>query len=134
MNKEGLTLMELLVVLVIILILAAGAVLYGSRPLEFAHAKAARATLQTIYAAEREFCIHNGRYTDLPTLLAERYMQDPNDPDQQRWVYDVLPLGGEDLNTCGNFIAQATRIAGPNIGEFIAVDQTGTIDTSGWDP
>ena len=117
--------MEVLIVVVIISILAGLSIVYGTKPLEAAKAKAAKAMLQTIYAAEKEYCIHNDTYADLSALIAERYLDDPNDPDQRDWSYSTPSVGGASPpNDCGTFTAEASRQGtGHNFGETITIDQ-----------
>lgn len=135
MRKSAFTLIELLMVVVILATLAGLSLLYGARPIESGKARAARAVLQVIYAAEREYCIHhlpNGSYGDLGTrgapgpLVTNGYMDDPNDPDQRDWDYTTTGIVPGGPNDCGTFTAEATRRTGPNNGEFISIDQDGT--------
>ena len=129
--RKGFTLMEALIVVVIISILAGLSIVYGTKPLEAAKAKAARAILQTIYAAEKEYCIHNGIYADLPILLTESYLDDPNDPDQRDWLYSASHAGGGTPNDCGTFTVDASRRgSGHNGGETITIDQDGAYTCS----
>ena len=133
MKKNAYTLIEVLIVVVIVSILAGLSVIYGTKPLEAAKAKAARAMLQTIYAAEKEYCIHSGSYTTLGTsstsgtLLGERYIDNPNDPDQRDWNYTTpAPGASTGPNDCGTFTVNARRRgSGHNAGQTISIDQDG---------
>ena len=126
--------MEVLIVVTIITVLAALTVVYGTKSLEATKAKTARAMLQVIYAAEKEYCIHGGTYTTLGafgtsgTLLGERYLDDPNDPDQKDWTYTTpAPGASTGPNNCGTFLVIATRQgSGHNGGGTIRIDQDNT--------
>ena len=130
--------MELLIVMVIITVLATLAVTYGTKSLEATKAKTARAMLQVIYAAEKEYCIHSGSYTTLGafvtpgTLLGERYLDNPNDPDQRDWNYTTpAPGASTGPNNCGTFLVIATRRGtGHNGGNDIRIDQDNTYTCS----
>ncbi|MBI4437045.1 MAG: prepilin-type N-terminal cleavage/methylation domain-containing protein [Candidatus Omnitrophica bacterium] len=136
-KRRAFTLVELIIVAVLVVILAAAAIPYGAKTLETGKWREARATLQAIYAAEGEFCLHNDRYAELgppsvpPTLLSERYLKDPNDPDQKSWLYTLIvtppafvPPGGD----CGTFEVTATRQGtGRNVGETVTIDQEGVL-------
>jgi len=138
MKETGYTLIELVIVFVIIGVMAGLAVIYGNRPLEVAHGRSARAVLQAIHAAEREFCIHNNVFTDLGdeltpgTLIGDAYLDDP-DFDQQIWDFDATAVPDPNPNACGTFTATATRVSGVNVGEDITLDETGQFGGS-WDP
>lgn len=123
MKEYAYTLMEILIVLIIISILAGMAVIYTNRPLEMMKGKAARAVLQAIYAAEREYCIKRGSFADLPTLINEGYADNPNDPDQRDWTYRIEGVGGESINDCGTFTAEAERRTAS--GGTITINQDG---------
>ena len=132
---RGFSLMELMVVVIIISLLAGLSLAYGIKPIESAKAKGARAMLDVIYAAEKEHCTLNNVYTNLATLVAEHYLDDPNDPDQNDWAYTVSSAGVAGPNDCGTFLATATRQGiGSNSGEFITIDESGQIDDSNWTP
>ena len=131
---RGFSLMELMVVVIIISVLAGLSLAYGIKPIESAKAKGARAMLDAIYTAEKEFCMHNGSYGNLGaplnpgTLVGEFYIDNPNDPDQRDWAYSNDPLGASTgPNDCGTFTINATRAGGPNNVEYISIDQDGVI-------
>ena len=137
MKKNAVTLLELLIVVLITSILAGLVLVYGVKPFEAAKAKGARAMLQAIYTAEKEYCIHNGAYTTLGgalapnTLLGERYLDTPNDTDQRDWLYATpAPGASAGPNDCGTFTVDATRTRGPHQNESISIDQDGNYTCS----
>jgi len=133
MKSDAFTLMELILVAVIIVIIAATVAPLGAKTLEVGKWKAARATLQAIHSAEEEFCIHRGTYAALGapgvanTIVGGRYIDDPNDPDQRDWIYTATPAGVVTPGDCGTFTATAQRRAGRNASETVTIDKNGDL-------
>ncbi len=126
MKKNGFTLLELIITVIIVAILAGISIPYGTRSFEAAKAKGARIVLQAVNSSEREYCLHNGQYADLNTLVNEGYLENPNDPDQRDWTYSTTFIPSSGPNDCGSFSAEALRNgSGHNAGETISIDQNG---------
>jgi len=129
LNKKGITIIELIVTIVIIGILSSIAMPTFTRMMETTRAKGARVALQQIRTAERVY--HSGESTYLPLPLgtveddiaainAELNIFLPAGTNRH-WDYSV------EAPTADTFNAEAERRDGPNAGERITIDETGTL-------
>ncbi len=122
--REGFTLYELLIVVVIVGLLATAAVTTNGKALERARVNEAQVMLNMIYRAERLYRIDQGTYGDLasPGLIGANYVD--GNPTNQRWTF-TIEGGSLGINT---FTARATRQGtGPVYNnKTIRLDQTFT--------
>ncbi len=135
MNRDsGITLIELMVVLIIVGILAAIAMPLFPRAMEATRAKEAVASLQQIRTGERIYRVEENTYfyssgdggltetkeinETIRTYLDVR--------DQRNWDYDVTFVGTEG----STFVATATRLGGDYASETIKIDEAGELSGS----
>ena len=131
--RRGVTLIELVTVLIVVGILATLVLPMFVKTMETTRAQEVVAALRQIRAAEKiyrtqeNFCYpRNATVTNIGTI--NNFLRIFLDRRTNRnWNYSITAAGSI-------FTATATRTSGRNSGETITIDQTGTIDKSGWSP
>ncbi len=130
-SMSGLTLIELMVVVVILGILVAVGVPSYRSTTQRSYWRAGRDILQLIYAGERSYFFINGEYKDgLATTSQdadwrEIFMDNPNmtDPAINRLRVEYTVACGVGGTDCKTFLATATRRSGPCDGKILTIDQ-----------
>ena len=136
MRRTGMTLNELMIVVLIVSVTAGLAIPTYVTTVERARGGEASATLRLLDAAEKVYHVDEGVFTDLTAadsgfLVAEGYVQDPNADPNRPFDYSVSAV------TDTQMIVQAVRIGGGcNNGEDLVLwDTDGTITAGGtWTP
>ncbi|GEM_PF-1327309 len=122
--RSGVSLAELLAVVVMVGILAGIALPSYQNMVERARVRDAQTTLNMIFQAQRIFRLDQTpqTYGDLPTLIARNYLPNPNG--SADWTYTAATVPGAPPT----FTATATRNGGgaPYAGTGISLDQTFT--------
>lgn len=103
-RKQGVTVLELFIVIVIITILAGIAVTAWQSQVERENADNAKTVLKTLWQAERNLFAWKDRYVSLPELLASDLVDDPNNS-AAAYEYEVTE------NTASTLTIKATRKA-----------------------
>lgn len=130
MKNKGFTLMEMVLTVIIIAVLVSIAVPSYISTVERARAREARATLDSMraaeymYSAERRAFIQLDVGSDAPWEACG--LENPNNNARSSFSYS-LTLGG------GGFTGTATRLDGPNVLETITMDQGGN-EGGTWSP
>ena len=109
MQARGVTLTELLMVVVIIAILATAAIPGYRRAAERGYWRGAQDVLRTIYAGEQVYFTMNDQFLNNPTTLAqwrEIYMDDPNVSSPMPVTFSVTAAG---VGPGATFTASADR-------------------------
>ena len=112
MKRDGFTLVEVLIVVIIIGILAAIGIPQFASSIEKAKGGEARAGLGHIQTGEKVYYAENETYTtlsDLDISLTQRF-----------WAFSIAA-------TATTYTATATRSGGVRSGQTITMDETGTI-------
>lgn len=117
--RNGLTLLELVIGVIVLSILAAIAVPNFSRALERAKVQDAQETLVSLYEAQRLYRLDNDTYGELLNdLVNNGYATDPDpgnaNPD---WNFASSDIEAD------TFVVTATRTGGPNSGATLEVDE-----------
>ena len=136
MSRRGMTLMELIMVVIIVGILATMALPGYSRTIEVQYFRGAQDVLQAIYAGQQVFFVDSdGTYRPQPATMAEwrdeLYMDDPNVPPGPV-TYAIVTAAGDT-----QFTATATRAGtGPFGGGTATIDEDRTMLPPGapWPP
>ncbi len=136
--RRGLTLTEVVTVLIIVGILTTLALPMFVKTMETTRSQEVVAALRQIRAAEKiyrtqenfyypHFSVHPAAETVIATINQDlrTFLDTTTD---RNWNYSI------DTGATDTFTATATRTSGINSGETIAIDQAGTIDKSGWTP
>ena len=131
--RRGFTLTEVVTVVIIVGILVTLALPMFVKTMETARAQETVVALRQIRAAEKiyrtqeNFCYpRNATVANIGTI--NNFLRIFLDRRTNRnWDYVITAAGN-------SFTATATRTSGRNNGETITIDQTGTIDKSGWSP
>ena len=122
MRRTGFNLVELLVVVSILGILVALSIPHFMRAIERTRVQEAQETLRALFESERLYRMDNDRFTDLGTLVNERYAADP-DPGNSitDWDFAIDPAGVG----VNRFTAIATRTGGGQYNnQTVSLDQT----------
>lgn len=129
-NRNGLSLVELLVSVTIMGVLMAMAVPSFRRAVDQSKADIAAANLRAIWSAERCYWLDNRAYTDDLAHLRDLGLLDPSIVTGTTTYTYTIPAAG--ANT---FTAMASRVAGTKWNGQFVIDQTGivsgSIDASG---
>ncbi len=125
---EGFTLLEVIIIMVIVVVLVILAFPQYVKTVERTRAKEAEVILRTIYAAEKMYKYDYNIFTPAMSDITWVYIEDPNQNTNRGFDYTVPSAGSS------NFTARATRRGGPNSGETIIIDETGTVNDSGFSP
>ncbi len=127
-RRSGVTLLELLVVVIILAILVATGVPNYQRALERGYFREAQDLLLTIYSGQRAYFFINDYYLEPPGtgLWRDIHLDDPND-------VTSLPVGFSiDVDACGApppcFSAEADRGG----GKVMTIDEDRDLNTSSW--
>lgn len=117
-KKQGFTLLELLVVVIIAGILAAIALPNFAKAIEKAKVRDAQGALNMTYQAQRMYKLDQGSYGALSNLVTNQYLADPNSTGNP-WNYTAANSGAT------LFTATATRAGGGSDydGKTVIVDQ-----------
>ena len=127
MSRRGFTLTEVLITIGVIAILAAIALPQFQRTTERSYWRSARDILETIYAGEQVYYLHENHYivfnSDLGTDWRPIFMDNPNPDAEGR----PLPVNFTvALPTPTTFTATATRVGGPCAGLTQTINQNRT--------
>lgn len=134
MDRQGVTLLELMIVVILLSITASFAIPSYLKAIEESRGEQALATLHMLRTAEQVYFIDNGEYTVLNNppgtpgfLITGGYVPDPNlDPNRPFNLVITFP---------GNPRMGAGRQSGCNAGEIIAILIDGTFHAShDWTP
>ncbi len=118
-SKSGMTLAELMIVIVIIAILAGMAVPNYRKTLERSYVRGAQDLLMMIYSGERAYAfVNNGAYY-VPGNWNVIYTDNPN--------IGSIPVSFSVATGAGSFVATATRTGGPCGGMTLTIDQNRAI-------
>jgi len=122
MKNKGFTLMEMVLTVIVIAILVSIAVPSYINTVERARAREARATLDSMRAAEYMYSAERRAFIQLDKAVDGPWeacgLENPNNNARRSFDYN-LTLGG------GGFTGIATRLDGPNALETITMDQDG---------
>lgn len=125
---KGMTLNEVMMVVIILAVTASLAIPLYMRTAERARRDEAVAVLRMLRAAERVYYLDDAppqEYAPLTVLpppgplVSEGYLQNPNGDPNRAWDYDIVP------NADPGFDATATRRSGCNAGETLTIDEAG---------
>ncbi len=129
-RREGVTLLELLAVVLVVGIVAAFAVSSFTNMVEKARVKDAQTTLNMIFQAERIYRLDQtpATYGTLPNLVNAKYLPAPS---SSHWSYAVNPTSTDTTNdsptiTYEAFTATADRSGAPDNADEIQLDQNFT--------
>ena len=134
--KKGMSLNELIIVVLIVSVTVGLAIPIFQRTAEKVRGDDALATLRLLRAAEKVYYFDwNQRYVGLTPaapglLVTEGYLQNPNGDSGRAFDYVVVPDNGASPRTFG---ATATRRSGCNNAETRTIDQAGVIGGT-WTP
>ena len=116
--KQGFSLLEMLVVIVIVTVLAGIALPNYTRSAERARMRDAESKLNLVFQAQRIYRLDNGIYGTGAQLIPN-YL--PN-PDTAEWVFTDAAAP-----TAAAFSVRATRQTGAYATQTITIDQTGAL-------
>lgn len=123
MGREGVTLLEILIVVIIVAILAGVAMPNYARTVEKAKVQEAEGILTTIYQAQRIYRLDYDTFTTLALLDSNRYLTSPT---SSNWSFT-----DSTAPTAATFQVKASRTGG---AQYLRVDQTGQIcKSAGYD-
>ncbi|MCP4649325.1 MAG: prepilin-type N-terminal cleavage/methylation domain-containing protein [PVC group bacterium] len=133
MRSKGFSLVELVLVVLVIAILVSISVPTYFQTVERARAREARATLESMFAAQRSYSAERRTFIDLPQASNPEWLavglENPNLNTNRAFDYSLDETGGN------AFDATATRRSGYNAGEIIEIDETGAETAStNWTP
>lgn len=124
---SGFTLIEIVITAVVIAILSVIMIPQYTKFVEKGRAEEGKLMLKSIRAAEKIYRADYGTYTNNMSNL-QAHIGNPNSSSNRAFNYTINPVFSST-----NFTATATRRSGVNSGEYITIDQTGTINPSGTD-
>ena len=116
-RRQGFTLLELLVIVVVLAVLSAIAIPNFTRAVERARVQDVEATLSAIFQSERLFELDNGTFGTLGALIAGNYVTDP-DPGNSNPDFNFAIAAA-----ATTFTVTATRTGGAFNGDTITVNQ-----------
>jgi len=129
MKGNGFTLMELMLTVIVIAILVSLAVPNYISTVERTRAREAKATLESMRAAQLTYDAERRTFIQLTVANDSNWLavglENPNDNDQRSWNFTF-----DDTTGAGT----ATRRSGMNSGETIVLQPDGAFDESGWTP
>ena len=134
MRKKGMSLNELIMVVLVVSVIAALSIPTFQRTAEKVRGDDALAILRLLRAAEKVYYFDWGqRYVDLTVaapgpLVTEGYLQNPNGDSGRAFNYTIVSVVSPPT-----FVATAARISGCNSGETRTLNQTGTVGGT-WTP
>ncbi len=125
-SLTGFTLIEIVITAIVVAILAVIMIPQYTKFVEKGRAEEGKLMLKSIRAAEKIYKADNNTYTTNMNNL-QAHIGNPNSSSNRGFDYSVTSADSI------TFTARATRRSGVNSGEYITIDQTGTIDPSGTD-
>jgi prepilin-type N-terminal cleavage/methylation domain-containing protein len=124
-SERGFSLIELLIVVVILGIIAAIAIPYFERAKQPANAASALSSVRLIHSGEVSYRTLNGKYGDLPSLVAAGNLEDGRLRTGRKSNYDFnITL---DADPAANYEATATPLYEPAASNHYFVNATGVI-------
>ena len=123
MRRKAFTLVELMLTVMVIAVLVSIAIPNYINTVERARAREARATLESMRAAEHSYAAERRQFISLTTGGDTAWeaigLENPNNNANRSWDYTLSASGA-------NFSGTASRRSGPYSGETISLDQDGS--------
>lgn len=123
-KRNGFTVTELFIAVIILGLLVAGAVPILSKNIEKSKTGEAAANLNLIRMSERDYFLDNNSYT---ASFSDLSIDDPNNIASTNRYFNYTIESAD----ASGFTARATRKDGPYTGDYYTIDQTGTITSNG---
>jgi len=132
-RQQGFSLIELLIVVAIIGIVSAIAIPSYLASQQAAHASAAVQSMRLIHSCQASYHTSKGQYTDLATLSADRYFDDPLLAAGYKSKYNFI-LTVDAADPAKNYEAIGTPGPSPTRWRHFYVDGTGMLRFSEGSP